>query len=347
MAENKNEELVKRVNPFDSGTDLVTYDKPTYVTDAEDKANTAAKAYTDWVTKGFGFSKQNDWDTAYGDYTDWLNKDFTYDVNADALYQQYKDKYIQQGRMAMADTIGQASAMTGGYGNSYAATVGNQAYQAHLDKLNDVIPELYQLAYDRHNQKGQNYLNKFSLLDSLKNDEYGVWNDKLGHLSADRGYYQGLATDAYNRDYGEWANSINLAYDRYRDGIADSQWQSEYALRKNADDRAAAEWELRKKAYEVANSQSGYPNGNNNPIIDAAGETDLVKAIAATDFINDIVATGTVAKGKTVDKSTASGQRAITSAINKELNDAVKAGAISADEARRLKKELNPRGYTK
>ena len=50
-------------------------------------------------------------------------KDFTYDVNADAMYQQLKDQYIQGGRMAMMDTMGQAQAMTGGYGNSYAQGV--------------------------------------------------------------------------------------------------------------------------------------------------------------------------------------------------------------------------------
>ena len=54
-----------------------------------------------------------------------LNRDkFQYDINGDALYQQYKDRYIQQGKQAMMDTIGQASALTGGYGNSYAQGVG-------------------------------------------------------------------------------------------------------------------------------------------------------------------------------------------------------------------------------
>ena len=68
---------------------------------------------------------------------------FAYDLDADALYQQYKDQYINQGRLAMQDAMGQASALTGGYGNSYAATVGNQAYQSYLTQLNNVIPELY------------------------------------------------------------------------------------------------------------------------------------------------------------------------------------------------------------
>ena len=30
---------------------------------------------------------------------------FKYDVNADPLYQNYKDKYVQQGKLAMRDTM--------------------------------------------------------------------------------------------------------------------------------------------------------------------------------------------------------------------------------------------------
>ena len=42
---------------------------------------------------------------------------FSYDLNGDALCQQYKEQSINQGRLAMQDTIGKASAMNGGYGN--------------------------------------------------------------------------------------------------------------------------------------------------------------------------------------------------------------------------------------
>lgn len=102
---------------------------------------------------------------------------FSYDVNGDALYQQYKDQYINQGKMAMADTMGQAAAMTGGYGNSYAATVGNQAYQASLQQLNNVIPELYQMAYDRYTQEGQDLLNQYGIYSDREATDYGRWSD--------------------------------------------------------------------------------------------------------------------------------------------------------------------------
>ena len=81
-------------------------------------------------------------------------EDFQYDMNADALYQQYKDRYMEMGRDAMEDTMGQAAALTGGYGSSYAQNVGQQAYNSYMQQLGDVVPELYQLAYDRYQDKG-------------------------------------------------------------------------------------------------------------------------------------------------------------------------------------------------
>ena len=55
----------------------------------------------------------------------YLNREaFQYDLNADALYQQYQNRYQELGRNAMKDTMGQAAALTGGYGSSYAIKPG-------------------------------------------------------------------------------------------------------------------------------------------------------------------------------------------------------------------------------
>ena len=102
---------------------------------------------------------------------------FKYDINGDMLYQQYKDRYITQGRQAMMDAIGQASSMTGGYGNSYAQTVGQQTYQGYLQGLNDKVPELYQLALDKHNQDMQNLLTNYSIEKDKYDTAYGEYND--------------------------------------------------------------------------------------------------------------------------------------------------------------------------
>lgn len=109
-----------------------------------------------------------------------LNRDkFSYDLNGDALYQQYKDQYITQGKLAMMDAAGQAAAMTGGYGNSYAQSVGQQAYQDYLQQLNDVVPELYGMALDKHNQEGQAMYDQASLLAGMEDQEYGRYREQL------------------------------------------------------------------------------------------------------------------------------------------------------------------------
>lgn len=189
-----------------------------------------------------------------------LNREkFSYDLNGDALYQQYKDKYINQGRMAMQDTIGQASAMTGGYGNSYAATAGNQAYQASLQNLNDIVPQLYQMAYDQYVQEGQELNSKYSLLANDRSYEYGVWGDNYNRLVADRDYnannyynqynqeygqytdkygrlvdlssaYENRYNSQYTQEYGQHSDAEAYAYKAARDAVADAQWQKTYNL---------------------------------------------------------------------------------------------------------------------
>jgi hypothetical protein len=79
----------------------------------------------------------------------------------------------------MEDAIGQASAMTGGYGNSYAQSVGQQMYQKEMQGLNDIIPDLYQLALDKYNAEGQELLNKYNLLSDDYNRQFtNYWTQK-------------------------------------------------------------------------------------------------------------------------------------------------------------------------
>lgn len=182
-------------------------------------------------------------------------QDFSYDLNADMLYQQYKDQYQLMGKQAMQDTMGQAAALTGGYGNSYAATAGNQAYQGYLQQLNNKIPDLYALAYDQYNQEGQDLLNQYDTAMGAENAAYGRYQDQYNQWLND---YQ-LANDAYNTerqwDYGQ--NQDALAY-----------WQG-IAQQENAD-----YWQGRDQAYQTAMAmlQSGQLPGDD--LLYAAGLSD-------------------------------------------------------------------------
>lgn len=104
---------------------------------------------------------------------------FTYDVNSDAMYEALKDQYITGGRMAMMDTMGQAATLTGGYGNSYAQGVGQQAYQGYLQGLNDQLPDLYDMALQNYIQQGDTMLQQYSMLQDMEADDYGKFQDQM------------------------------------------------------------------------------------------------------------------------------------------------------------------------
>lgn len=180
-----------------------------------------------------------------------LNRErFSYDLNGDALYQQYKDQYTTQGKMAMMDTMGQAAALTGGYGNSYAQGVGQQAYQGYLQQLNSKIPELYQLALDKYNSEGNDLQNQYALLADRENTDYSRWQDKLSALTnryyneSDTDYTR--AQDRHNSKVSDWqyrqsradddyANLYNREYTAYRDAAADAQYREKLAYQKEQD----------------------------------------------------------------------------------------------------------------
>lgn len=107
--------------------------------------------------------------------------EFKYDFNADPIYQQYKDRYTQAGKMANMDAQANAAALTGGYGNSWSQTVGQQQEQQYLHKLNDIIPDLHEY-------------------------NYGIWSDQNDWLMDQLGLYQDLDDTEYKRflDQREW-----------------------------------------------------------------------------------------------------------------------------------------------
>ena len=169
-----------------------------------------------------------------------LNREkFSYDVNADALYQQYKDQYVTQGRMAMMDTMGMAAGMTGGYGNSYAQSVGQQAYQGYLQQLNDKIPELYQLALSQYQMEGDQLLDQYAILGAQEEQDYGRYRDQMADWQSERDRLQDIYYTERDYDYGKWADGRDFGYGQYiddrnyqyqvgRDQVADEQWQKEY-----------------------------------------------------------------------------------------------------------------------
>lgn len=138
-------------------------------------------------------------------------KPFSYDAEGDALYQQYKQQYQSLGKQAMQDTMGQAAALTGGYGSSYGQAVGQQQYDAYLRQLTDKIPELAQNAYSRYAQEGQDLLNRYGLLNDRENTDYSRYRDSVSDWGDDVSRAYQLYSGERDYDYG--AAQDNRKYD--------------------------------------------------------------------------------------------------------------------------------------
>ena len=195
--------------------------------------------------------------TSYSDQVkEMMNKimnreDFTYDVNTDPLFQQALSSAMNSGKQAMQDTIGQASALTGGYGSTYATTAGNQAYNSYIEDAYDNLPQYYQMALDAYNAEGEEMYQQFGMLSTLDDKEYNrnitaydttfqyrnqKYNEAytqfrdnksdllaLGNLqlneygqrvNAASSYYNATADYAdtlYSREYNSWLDSVNNA----------------------------------------------------------------------------------------------------------------------------------------
>ena len=168
---------------------------------------------------------------------------FSYDLNGDVLYQQYKNQYAQQGQMAMMDTMGQAAALTGGYGSSYGQSVGQQAYQGYLQQLNDVIPELYGMALDQYNAEGDRMVQQFGMLGDMADTEYGRYQDDLAQYWQSLAFQQQQADDAYTRGFNEWQTAYQNQYQAGRDQVSDQQWQQAFDYQQGRDQVADQQWQ--------------------------------------------------------------------------------------------------------
>lgn len=130
-----------------------------------------------------------------------LNREkFSYNQDADPMYRLYRDSYVTQGRNAMRDTMGQATALSGGYGSSYAQTAGQQAYQNHLQQLHSTVqPQLYNMALAAWNAENDAANNRLAALQQAENAAYNRWSDDYSRALQERSWTYDVLQDLLNR----------------------------------------------------------------------------------------------------------------------------------------------------
>ena len=140
---------------------------------------------------------------------------FRYDSAADPLYQQYRQSYVQLGQNAMRDTMGQASGLTGGYGSSYAQSVGQQQYDAYLRRLADVLPETYGMALQSWQAEGQDLQRRYSAAAALEQSDYERYLDELAQYNRSLDRARSDLDTAYERQFAEDERAYRRAVDDY------------------------------------------------------------------------------------------------------------------------------------
>ena len=157
--------------------------------------------------------------------------EFSYDANADPLYQIYKDIYITNGQRAMQDTMGQAAALTGGYGNSYAQSVGQQAYNQYMENLNAIIPELQQQAYQRYADEGDRLAQNYAMLNQAENQDYNRYRDVFDDWQTERQQAENRLNNERNFDYAAFGDKrdYDLSVDQFNRNMALQEAQFDYS----------------------------------------------------------------------------------------------------------------------
>ena len=146
--QNKADNALKGYENIANGENIVS--EKTWATIGQKFTKPAAVTEADTYLKG-QLSKIQSGKTSYSDQVrDMMsqiqNRDkFSYDVDSDPLFQQALASAMNSGKSAMQDTIGQASALTGGYGSSYATSAANQAYNSFVEDAYNNLPQYYQM----------------------------------------------------------------------------------------------------------------------------------------------------------------------------------------------------------
>ncbi len=186
---------------------------------------------------------------------------FSYNPATDPTYQSYSQQYQKQADLGMRDAMGQAAALTGGYGTTYGAQVGQQTYDAHMTDLNNLIPELYNAALARYQSELSNDYNRLGALQSLDNTSYGQYRDSMNDYYTNRDYYYGqyrdtVGDDQWQQQFDTSNNQWQQAFDRSnfesdrgydyqvgRDAVTDQQWKNQFDHNASQDTIANNQWQ--------------------------------------------------------------------------------------------------------
>lgn len=166
---------------------------------------------------------------------------FSWSKETDPQYSSYKKTYLREGERATADALAKASAASGGRPSSFAVNAATQAGDYYATKLSDVIPTLYQQAYERYLKDYQMKLSDLNAVNQQEQLDYAKYLDRLNQFNTDRNFDYNNYLGEYGRlqDYlGGLQGQDNTEYNRYLgvlDEIKEKQQQDQELSRSQVD----------------------------------------------------------------------------------------------------------------
>lgn len=201
------------------------------------------------LQKQADYYKNHKYESQYGNQINGLvdkigSRKFEFDMNTDALYQQYAQQYKMLGNQAMQDTMANATALSGGYNNSYAQTAGQQAYNSYLQQLNEIVPDIYAQERSNYDSETNELYNQASLLQGLDDSAYNRFIN-------DRDFITGRLDAEWNK------NAVTYTQQKEKTQTSNSQYTSNSSVSVNYTPKQAASLQL-PSTTELGEATSGY-----------------------------------------------------------------------------------------
>ena len=252
-----------------------------------------------------------------------LNReDFSWSKDTDPLYGQYRKSYLREGDRATADALGQAAAASGGRPSTAAVTAATQAGDYYAAQLNDIIPTLYQQAYDQYLDEYNMSLQDLNAVNTQEQLDYAKYLDDLTQFNTDRNFAfneylsdfdilqsQLAALQGQDEsDYGRWMDKVTLGREDQQQRQQLAQGQVDAILSAGGTPSAdlvsqagyssayvqALEDAYRQQAAARVSSGSGSrSSGGGGTYSDVGGNeaaNDAVTAFNNGDFSDDVIA---------------------------------------------------------
>ena len=152
--------------------------------------------------------------------------EFSYDAASDPVYQAYDKKYTREGQLATEDVLGKASMMTGGAPSTAAITAAGQTANQYAAAKADIIPTLYQQAFERamaEFEADRGVLNDLMNADQL---EYGKYQTELKQHNIDEQNKYGQLLDEISQQ--SQLRTEETEAEGYKDTLAQQDLDNKY-----------------------------------------------------------------------------------------------------------------------